>query len=432
MTEGLDARRLAADAFLRILKDGLVLEIALETQPGFADLAARDRAFARAILATTFRRLGQTRQVLDHFLTKPLEETSAPARALLITGATQLLWLETPAHAAVSASVALAETWPAARKLKGLINAVLRKVAGEGAALAAKLPPQDNLPDWLRQSWRSQYGPGGLSRIALACQTPPALDLSVKNPAEAEHWASALDAKRLPTGSLRKTDAGQIPDLPGFAEGAWWAQDAAAALPAQLLGVEPGQSVIDLCAAPGGKTMQLAAMGAEVTALDLSAKRLKRLEENLQRTGLSAHIVAGDARVWKPERQVDHVLLDAPCSATGTLRRHPESVWIKSAEDVTRFGKIQRDLARAASKMVKPGGYLVVCTCSLQPEEGERLLADILRRDKTLELAPVTADEIGGLASALTPEGCVRTTPAHWSERGGLDGFFIARFRKSG
>lgn len=432
MTDGLEARRLAADAFMRILKEGVILEIALETLPGYDALEQRDRGFARAILSTTFRRLGQTRAVLERFLSKPLEETSAPARAILLTGATQLLWLETPAHAAVSASVSLAERWPAARKLKGLINAVLRKVAADGPGIAATLPPQENLPEWMRQVWRKHYGPGRVSQICAATLQPPPLDFSLRNPSEAEVWAQALEAEVLPTGSLRRSQAGDVASLPGFGEGAWWAQDAAAALPARLLGVQPDQTVIDLCAAPGGKTLQLASMGARVIAVDTSAKRLKRLEENLRRTGLNAEIVTGDARTWKPERQADHVLLDAPCSATGTLRRRPESSWIKAADDVRRFGKVQRELARAASKMVRPGGHLVICTCSLQPEEGEWLAADILRRDKTLEIAPVDAAEIGGLGAAVLPDGHVRTTPALWRESGGMDGFFIARFRKSG
>ncbi len=432
MTTGLEARRLAADAFLRIMKEGVVLEIALESLPGFDQLETRDRAFARAILATSFRHLGQTRTVLQRFLSKPLDETAPPARAILVTGATQLLWLDTPPHAAVSASVSLAETWPQARKLKGLINAVLRKVAAQGKAIATRLPPQDNLPEWLRQAWRTQYGPGLTARIAAGVLKPPPLDLSLRDPGSLQDFAASLQGKALPTGTLRLEKAGDITQLAGFDEGGWWAQDAAAALPARLLAVEPGDNVIDLCAAPGGKTLQLAAAGANVTAVDTSAGRLKRLRENLKRTGLKAEVVTADARKWKPERQANHVLLDAPCSATGTLRRHPESSWIKSPEDVARFGKVQRELARAASKMVHPGGRLVVCTCSLQAEEGEALARDILKRDKTLEADPVSEAELPGLSEALTPEGWVRTTPAMWKESGGLDGFFIARFRKSG
>jgi len=432
MTDGLEARRLAADAFLRITKEGIVLEAALENLPGYGALEARDRAFARLILATTFRRLGQTRLVLDEFLTKPLEETAPPARAILLTGATQMLWLDTPPHAAVSASVEIAERWPAARKLKGLINAVLRKVGANGKTLATRFPPQDNLPDWLRQSWRTTYGPGGLSRICAAGLVPPPLDLTLKSPDETERWAEALEAEILPTGSLRLQSAGDVARLPGFEDGAWWAQDAAAAIPARLLALKDADHVIDLCAAPGGKTLQLAARGARVTAVDISANRLKRLRANLDRTGLDAEIVTGDVRQWKPERQANHVLLDAPCSATGTLRRHPESSWIKSAEDVARFSKVQRELSRAASKMVHPGGQLIICTCSLQPEEGERLAADIERRDKTLKRDPVRPEELPGLEEAITSDGYVRTTPALWKERGSMDGFFIARFVKSG
>ena len=432
MNDGTAPRQLAAEAFLRVMTQGRTLENALETLPGHKDMEPRDRAFSRYILATSFRRLGQTRSVLSSFLNKPLDETAPFARALLITGATQMLWMDIPPHAVVSSAVKLAEQRPETRKLKGMVNAVLRNVDREGRQKTKLLPPQDNLPEWLRTTWRKNFGPAAMNRMVLAGLEAPPLDLTVRDPEEAGAWAEKLGATILPTGTLRLDKVGDVTALPGYDEGAWWAQDAAAALPAKLLTLPEGASVVDICAAPGGKTLQLAAAGYDVDAVDSSEPRLKRVRANLLRTGLSARLHAADGRKWKPAAQVDGVLLDAPCSATGTFRRHPESNWIKSASDPRKFGKIQRELARAASKMVKPGGLLVVCTCSLQIEEGELLSNDIQKHIKTLELDPIRPDEVPGLENALTKRQELRITPALWTEHGALDGFFIARFRKSG
>ena len=432
MNDGTAPRQCAAEAYIRVLSQGRTLEHALETLPAHKALEARDRAFARYILATSFRRLGQTHAVLSAFLTKPLEETAPYARALLITGATQILWMDIPPHAVVSSAVKLAEQRPETRKLKGMINAVLRNVDRTGRQKAKMLPPQDNLPEWLRTSWRKNFGPAAMNRMILAGLETPPLDLTVKDPARREHWAAELGARILPTGSLRLDKIGDVTALPGYDEGAWWAQDAAAAIPAQLLKLPAGSNVIDMCAAPGGKTLQLTAAGYQVQAVDSSDPRLKRVRANLQRTGLEAEIHSGDGRKWKPREQVDGVLLDAPCSATGTFRRHPESNWIKDAGDPRKFGKIQRELARAVAKMIKPGGQLVVCTCSLQIEEGELLSGDIQKNIKTLQLDPIAPEEIPGLEDALTKRGELRLTPALWNDVGSMDGFFIARFRKSG
>ncbi|MFT6462821.1 MAG: 16S rRNA (cytosine967-C5)-methyltransferase [Maricaulis maris] len=430
MSDGLAPRRAAALAYMAVMKQRRTLEAALEHTPEFAAMSDRDRAFARAITATTFRRLGQTRTVLNGLLSRPLHETSEGAQALLITGATQLLWMDGAPHAVVSSTVELADARSDARKLKGLINAVLRRVDREGRERLKPTLPRDNLPDWLRDSWRAAYGPGTLSRMANAITVAPPLDLTVKDPDTREHWARALDATILPNGSLRRDTVGDVRALPGYREGAWWAQDAAAAIPATLLTLGPGSSVIDLCAAPGGKTMQLAATGADVTALDLSEKRLERVRENLGRTGLSATLVAGDALTYKPAQPVDAVLLDAPCTATGTLRRHPEAAWIKRADDTGRMARLQGEMIKAAAGMLKPGGQLVLCTCSLQPEEGEALAGRVAGRHRQLKESPIQPDELAGVESALTPAGWVRLTPALWAEQGGMDGFFIARFTK--
>lgn len=428
MSDGLAARRIAARAFTQVLKQKRPLEIVLAEQPGHGDMPGPDRAFARAIAATSLRRFGQAEAVLDTFLSKPLAETSPGARALLVTGAAQMLWLDTPPHAAVSAAVELAGERADSRKLKGLINAVLRKVAKDGPARLARTTPRDNLPAWMRDSWRAAYGPARLGRIADALTRTPPLDLTLRDPAETQVWAKRLDARILPSGSLRREQIGDVTRLPGFETGAWWAQDAAAALPARLLDARKGEHVVDLCAAPGGKTLQLAATGARVTAIDISDKRLDRLRENLDRCGFQARVVATDGRGWTPKRPVDAVLLDAPCTATGTLRRHPEAAWIKQESDVEALRDIQLSLARSAVKMLKPGGRLIVCTCSLQREEGEELAQKILRDNKRLKPAPFSPEQAPGLEEALNDAGQIRTTPALWSELGGVDGFFIAGF----
>ncbi|MHA6287946.1 RsmB/NOP family class I SAM-dependent RNA methyltransferase [Maricaulis sp. CAU 1757] len=428
--DGLSARRAAAEAWLAVRQHRKTLETALEHVSGFSDMSDRDRAFARAIAATTFRRQGQTEAVLAKFLSKPLHETSDGARALLLTGATQLLWMDVPAHAVVSSTVELAGRRRDAAKLKGLINAVLRKVDKEGREHVKATAPRDNLPDWLRTSWRSAYGPGGLSRIANVQLDAPPLDLTVKDPTTRQHWAEALGAEIMPNGTLRLASARDVRQLPGYDDGAWWAQDAAASIPATLLGVVPGQSVIDLCAAPGGKTLQLAAMGAKVTAVDNSDKRLDRLRENLARTGLEAEIVVSDARRYRPQTLADNVLLDAPCTATGTLRRHPEAVALKKPQDVKVLQKLQLEMASAATRMLRPGGTLVLCTCSLQPEEGEELAGQLTAQRRDLKPVAIQDGECPGFESAITRQGWLRLTPGLWADKGGMDGFFIARFEK--
>lgn len=429
MSDGLDPRRVAARAYSLVLKQHKTIESALDRDPGFAAMSDRDRGFARAIVSTTFRRLGQTRLVLNKFLARPIEENAAPIQAILLTGAAQLLWMGVPPHAAVSSAVSLADEDVKSRRLKGLVNAVLRKVDREGAAMAAATAPQENLPEWLTQSWRTAYGPGQLSKIANALLETPPLDLTVKIPSEREHWAAELGATILPNGTLRRASTTDLTTLPGFATGAWWAQDAAASLPAQLLRVKPGETIVDLCAAPGGKTMQLAAMGAKVIAVDASEQRMKRVTENLQRTGLEAELIVDDGRTWRPDHRVDAVLLDAPCTATGTLRRHPEGAWIKRPEDVAKLQSLQFELIKSAIRMIKPGGRLIICTCSLQPQEGEAL-ANTISNYEALAPFAITRTELTDLAESVTKGGFMRLTPAVWRSHGGMDGFFIARFSK--
>ncbi len=311
----------------------------------------------------------------------------------------------------------------------GLVNAVLRRLAQGGLALrdaqdAARL----NTPDWLWESWSAAYGEATCRRIAEAHLAEPPLDVSVKG--DAGHWAAALGATRLATGSLRLHPHGPIPALPGFADGAWWVQDAAAALPARLLGPVAGKSVLDLCAAPGGKTAQLAAAGARVIAVDRAQGRVARLRANLDRLGLAVETVIADVVTWRPAEPADALLLDVPCSATGTLRRHPDAAWLRTEEDVKALGPLQQALLEAAVAMVKPGGLIVYCACSLQPEEGPRRIDALIGAGAPVARQPVAANEVGGLAELITETGDLRTLPFHLEKEGGMDGFFASRLRR--
>jgi 16S rRNA (cytosine967-C5)-methyltransferase len=409
----------------RVLGEQRPLDETFAGHPRLGALAARDRAFARLLLTTALRRLGQIDAVLDRFLRAPPK--SIRVRDILRLGAAQLLFLETPAHAAVAETVALATG--SESFARGLVNAVLRRVAREGEALiAAQDAARLNTPDWLWQSWSEAYGEACARAIATVHLAEPPLDLSVKR--DAERWAGRLDALRLASNSLRRAAGGLIEDLPGYAEGAWWVQDVAAALPARLLPDIAGRPVIDLCAAPGGKTAQLAAAGGRLVALESSARRAERLRANLARLQLDAEVVIADAREWRPPHPVDRVLLDAPCTATGTIRRHPDIAWHRTPADVDRLAGLQGELLRAAIDMLAPGGVLVYASCSLQPEEGVRLIDCALAEALAAERLAIDPAELAGLPVDVTPEGDVRTLPCHLAEQGGMDGFFIARLRR--
>jgi len=425
MDAPLASRRVARDVLSACLDKGQPLDDALAQHPGFGALEPRDRAFVRLLLATTLRRLGEIDSVLDILIARPLEGANLLGREVLRLGAAQLLFLGTPPHAAVDTSVRLVVD---ARlpHLKGLVNAVLRRLARDGVAL---LPDRDparlNTPQWLWQSWRDAFGEETTRAIAAAHLQEAPLDLTAR--ADAAFWTGRLEGKLLPTGTIRRTAGGIVTELPGFAEGAWWVQDAAATLPARLLGDVAGKRVADLCAAPGGKTLQLAAAGASVTAVDISARRMKRLSENLARAGLSAELVTADASKWTPHEKFDAILLDAPCSGTGTLRRHPDIAWLKNEADVSRLTLAQDRLLAHAAELVKPGGTMVYAVCSLQADEGPARIETLVERNKRLRRNPVQSTELPGLEEAVTEAGDVRTLPSMWADHGGLDGFFIAR-----
>ncbi len=384
------------------------------------DLAPPDRALALTLTRTTLRRLGQIDDLLKRCLRRP--PVTRATRGLLRLGAAQLLFLEMPPHAVVDTAVRLAPP-----SHKGLVNAVLRRLAAEGGAWrdaqdAARL----NTPDWLWQSWCTAFGAGTARAIAAAHLDEPPLDFSSRGDPAAV--AAALGGQVLPGGTVRcAPGGGAITSRPGFHDGTWWVQDAAAALPARLLRARRGDAVLDLCAAPGGKTAQLAVSGARVTAVDNDAARLARLRENLRRLGLTARVEQGDAAAWRAASPF--ILLDAPCSSTGAIRRHPDIPHIKRPDDIAAACAVQDRLLGNAAALLPPGGVLVYAVCSLQPEEGPERVAALLSRAPGLLRDPVRAEETAG-AGVVTAEGAVRTLPCHWRTRGGMDGFYIARLKR--
>ncbi|GAA0870806.1 RsmB/NOP family class I SAM-dependent RNA methyltransferase [Brevundimonas basaltis] len=412
------------------LAAGVLLNAALEGRGGldaaqafreFGALPGPDRAFARAVAMAALRRLGEIDQILDRRLNKapPLA-----VRTILRVALAQTLVLETPAFAAVSTAVKLAERDPKTRPYKNLVNAVLRGIDRDGPGLTTA---ESNLPDWLAARWRATYGEPTLAGLALAAREEPTTDLSLKPGIDAAAVADAVEGETLPGGTVRTGRRGDIAGWPGFEEGGWWVQDAAAALPVRLLAPKAGEAVVDFCAAPGGKTLQIAAAGAAVVSLDRSDKRLERLRANLARTGLTAEVVATPAEDWDDPRTFDAVLLDAPCTATGTFRRNPEVLRATRPADVAKLADVQHRLLDAAAGRVKPGGRLVYCVCSLEREEGETQVIAFLRRHPDFRTAPAVPADIGAPDAALTPEGWLRVLPSMWAEKGGLDGFFIAR-----
>jgi 16S rRNA (cytosine967-C5)-methyltransferase len=414
--DGLPARKAALALLSGVLARRKPLDADL---PQLKALPPRDAAFARALASQTLRHLGALEAMLRGFLAKPLApHKSGTAMEILLLGACELTVLKTPAHAAVDAANRLAASDSKAVHFKPLINAVLRRVAKEGALGD---PARLSTPDWLWQRWAAQYGEDVALRIAQAHLSEAPLDITLRADDAARPESTALFGL-----SRRVTQEGRVEELPGFADGAWWVQDTAATLPALLLGDVRGKDVIDLCAAPGGKTLQLAAAGARVTAVEKHAARLGRIAENLARTKLTAMLAESDARDFDGHAPL--VLIDAPCTATGTIRRHPELPWIKGAADVTLMAALAYEILESGAAMVTPGGRLVFATCSLEREEGEEQIAAFLGAHPDFARDPVTADDVFGHADWITPEGDLRTLPFHLE--GGMDGFYAARLKK--
>jgi 16S rRNA (cytosine967-C5)-methyltransferase len=433
---GLTARRIAADILDNVIRRNRPLDGEIdgaEAHPGLAALAERDRALVRKLVATVLRRIGTLRHLLEQFLESGFPKDAPRVETVLMVGAAQILFLDVPDHAAVDLSVRLVQADRRAAKYPGLINAVLRRVTRDGPELLKTLDvvPLDT-PAWLFERWKRNFGEEVARAIAVAHGHEPPLDLTVKS--DAESWAQRLRGRVLPTGSVRTDTGGLVSLLPGYSEAAWWVQDAAAALPARLLGDVAGKTVADLCAAPGGKTLQLAHAGARVTAVDRSANRLVRVRENLMRLGLHADMIAADVTEWQGG-PFDAVLVDAPCSSTGTIRRHPDVAWLKQEDDIVQLTGLQRRLLDRAAALVKPGGRIVYCVCSLEPEEGEQQIEALLAREPALRRLPIEPGEISGTAEFINATGDLRTLPSHWPDpeprMGGLDGFFAARLQRA-
>jgi 16S rRNA (cytosine967-C5)-methyltransferase len=433
---GLAARRIAADILDGVLHKHRTLDDQLEgaaAHPGLKSLSDRDRALMRRLVATILRRLGTLGHILSRLLDRGVPTDAPRAQSALLIGAAQILWMDVPDHAAVDLSVRMVQSDRRAAKYAGLVNAVLRRCAREGRDLIDEVAGQSlDIPPWLMARWTAHYGEAAARDIATALSHEPSLDLTVKSDAAA--WATRLHGEVLPTGSVRTLLQGSVTMLPGFSDGQWWVQDAAAALPARLFGDIQGKRIVDLCAAPGGKTAQLVQGGATVTAVDRSPNRVARLRENLTRLSLQAEMVVADGTEFGGEG-FDGVLLDAPCSSTGTIRRHPDVAWLKQDADIAMLTALQRRLLQKASSLLRPGGILVYCTCSLEPEEGEEAVASLLAEDSSLQRMPADAGEVAGLAEIVTADGDLRTLPSHLPHAdprlGGLDGFYAARLVKS-
>lgn len=434
-TPDLLTRHLAVEIFDAVLRHNKGLEdeysLRMERQEKKQPLDNRDRTFVRLLVTVMLRRLGQIDDIIKRFLKKPLPDKACYVLDVLRIGTAQLVFLDTPAHAAVSTGVSLVKRNREYGGFSALTNAVLRRISKEGKQIAeTQNAARLNVPSWLYDKWEKEYGPENARKIAEAGLREAPLDFSVKS--DPAFWAEKLRAKEMPTGSLRREDPASIPALPGFQDGFWWVQDLSAAVPARLFHTLSGRKAADICAAPGGKTAQMITAGAEVTAIDVSAGRVKRLNENLNRLRLNARIVCADARKWwesegKNQGKFDAVLLDAPCSATGTLRRHPDVVRHRTPQDIERLNKTQRELLETAVDMTADHGELVYCVCSVLPEEG-RLIVNAAVQSGSVERVPLTPAEVP--AQAITADGDLCLLPFFYETTGGCDGFFAARLRK--
>ncbi|WEX11766.1 transcription antitermination factor NusB [Chelativorans sp. AA-79] len=431
---GLDARRTAARLLGAVVDARTPLDALTDNEhghPQFLALEPRDRALVRAIVVSALRHRCTIEKLIGRRLDRPLPPNAHSLSHILHVGAAQILFLDVPDSAAVDLSVSQAKADPRASRFSGLVNAVLRNIARHKDQLPKALENTHDAPAWFTERLEAVYGDEQADAILQAHRIEPPVDFTVKsNPGL---WAERLGGRVLPNGSVRLDRLpAPVPELPGFSEGAWWVQDAAASLPARLLGDVEGLAVADLCAAPGGKTAALALAGAKVTAVDLSASRLKRLEANLDRLQLHAEVVRADALTWSPDRRFDAILLDAPCSSTGTVRRHPDVPWTKTPDDIAKLAELQGRLLEHALTLVHPSGMVVFANCSLDPSEGEDLVRDLLARRGDVALEPILAEELPGAEHFVTGEGFLRTTPALGDDEGQLceiDGFFAARLR---
>ncbi|EUC01020.1 Fmu (Sun) domain protein [Rhizobium sp. CF080] len=429
---GLEVRITAAKLLAAVIDRKISLDGMLDLvhgNPAYRALSDADRALTRAILNTALRHLPRIEAAIASLIDTPLPEGARALHHVLVIAAAQILHLDVPPHAAVDLAVEQANRDPRNRRFAKLVNAVLRRMDREKDEILAATATISPVPAWFRKRLVALYGEAEADRIAEAQLVPAAIDLTVKSDPAA--WAEKLGGTVLPTGSIRLTAFdGAVSALGGFEDGVWWVQDVAASIPAKLFGDLKGKKVADLCAAPGGKTAQLIAAGAEVIAVEQSGNRLARLKENLGRLGYEAELVGGDLFEFKPEELLDGVLLDAPCSSTGTTRRHPDVLWTKGPEDVTKLAALQEKMLRHAVTLVKPGGLIVFSNCSLDSAEGEELVVRVLKDHPELKRLAVNPKDWPGLEGAISPLGEFRTTPAMLPAAenfvGGMDGFFAS------
>ena len=430
-TDALETRRVALQILSTVLDKKQPLDQALDKSQGLRDLGdTRDRAFVRMMVTTLLRRLGQVDDLIKRAASDPSKDIKPPLlKHILRLGITQLVFMDVPDYAAVNTSVEIAIENKLG-KTKGFVNAVLRNIARQGKNWTTQQDiPRLNTPEWILQEWVKDYDLATAIKIGEAHIIEPALDLTLKSQdrENVDYWKSHLQGEVLPNGSLRITKAGRIEDLQGYNAGAWWVQDIAASLPATLFGDLTDKHIADVCAAPGGKTAQLAAQGAQVTALDRSARRLVRFRENLERLNLLTNVQteAADASVWSPKAELDGVLLDAPCTASGTIRKHPDMPWIKDISDLKTLVSHQRQILKNMAQHIKIGGVLIYCTCSLFKAEGEDQIDAFLAEHKNFD--PIVKEELGGMSEMITKTGDVRALPFHLQTLGGMDGFYISR-----
>ncbi len=434
---GIESRLAATFLLTRVIDDGRNLDALCDRKHGinkFLSLSERDQSLARAITITALRNRNRIEFVFKKLMNRPPPKNARFLLHSLHIAAAQILFMDVPERAAVNIAVEAIGKDKRTVRFKDLTNAVLRRMTREKAKLVEASENISPFPGWLEKMQRSNYGKENLTRIAEAASKPSALDITVKS--DAEDWARELGGTLLPTGSIRVESTAPVMTLPGYGEGHWWVQDAAAALPARLVIAEPGARVLELCAAPGGKTAQLVNSGYQVTALDVSEPRLVRLEENLNRLNLSANTVMADALEWEVDTPFDAVLLDAPCSSTGTVRRHPDVLWTRNRQEIHDLAELQYRLICRAAQFVRPGGCLVFSNCSMLKEEGENLLGKVLAACPELSVSPIQPDEIAGTHEMINGQGALRSQPFHLANRenpalGGLDGFFACRFVKS-
>ncbi|WND04119.1 transcription antitermination factor NusB [Temperatibacter marinus] len=425
------SRKVAVEAFRAVLEKQQTLENAITESANREKLDSRDRAFVVQLTSTALRRYGSLIGTLDFMMEKPFKENATDVRAVILLGMTQIFFMRTDDHAAVNESVNL--LYGKRERYRGIANAILRRSIRERDEILSHMEstPEEDLPHWIASSWTQTYGAEIVAKIAQCLRHPPKIDLTVKNDADRDDLALELEAKIMPTGNLR-IDPTDVSKLSGYDQGAWWVQDLATSIPATLLGDIKGKTVVDFCAAPGGKTMQLAAAGAQVIAVDRSKPRLKRLHANMKRTWLKAKVITDDAlTVDLSDYEIDHILLDAPCTATGTLRRNPDMMWCKDPEDVIKLAGLQKRMLKRSFDLLPVGGTLIYCVCSLEAPESIDPITDFLSRTKTAERRPITSSEVGGLKELITEDGDLLCLPHYLSDEGGMDGFYAARLTKT-